>query len=149
MLTPSLSLSQGYVFAMRPCQCHMPTSNGVVAAPLLHRRPVARCTAFRGQPNKQQPRPAPCPCRSSTGDESSTSTDSKVAEKSSGKIATTLAGLDALLGVQEEKQDAEDHKASDVSLTSNPMFVQCNRACNDEELSIAQIVWFVAGSQKL
>ncbi len=117
MRTPSLSLSQGHVFAMRPCQCQLPTSKGVVAAPLLHRRPVARCTAFRGQPNKQQQRPAPCPCRSSTGDESSNSSDSKVAEKSSGKIATTLAGLDALLGVQEEKQDAEDHKASDVSLT--------------------------------
>lgn len=113
----------------------MPTSNGVVAAPLLHRRPVARCTAFRGQPNKQQPRPAPCPCRSSTGDESSTSTDSKVAEKSSGKIATTLAGLDALLGVQEEKQDAEDHKASDEAKSSDKLTVDVSP---DVVKSIAQ-----------
>lgn len=126
----------------------MPTSKGVVAAPLLHRRPVARCTAFRGQPNKQQQRPAPCPCKSSAGDEYSNSSDSKVAEKSSGKIATTLAGLDALLGVQEEKQDAEDHKASDVSLTSNlidPMQQSwqqrgtCHSTCHV----------FVAGSQEL
>lgn len=125
---------------MRPCHCQMPSSKGVVAAPLLHRRPVARCTAFRGQPNKQQQRPAPCPCRSSAGDESSNSSDSKVAEKSSGKIATTLAGLDALLGVQEEKQDAEDHKASDVSLTSKLMMTQCNRAGNKEELVIAHVM---------
>jgi len=149
MRTPSLSLSQGQVFAMRPCQCQIPTSNGVGAAPLLRRRPVARCTAFRGQPNKQQQRPAPCPCRSSAGDESSTSSDSKVAEKSSGKIATTLAGLDALLGVQEEKQDAEDHKASDVSLNSNLIFIQCARADNQEEVITAHVVWFVAGSQEL
>jgi len=134
---------------MRPCQCQIPTSNGVGAAPLLRRRPVARCTAFRGQPNKQQQRPAPCPCRSSAGDESSTSSDSKVAEKSSGKIATTLAGLDALLGVQEEKQDAEDHKASDVSLNSNLTFIQCARADNQEEVVTAHVVWFVAGSQEL
>ncbi len=127
----------------------MPTSNGVVAAPLLHRRPVARCTAFRGQPNKQQQRPAPCPCKSSTGDESSTSSDSNVAEKSKGKIAITLAGLDALLGVQEEKQDAEDHKASDVSLTSNLILIQCTRAGNKEDLVMVPVVWFVAGSQEL
>ena len=134
---------------MRPCQCQIPTSKGVVAAPLLHRRPVARCTAFRGQPNKQQQRRGPCPCRSSTGDETSTSSDSKVAEKSSGKIATTLAGLDALLGVQEEKQDAEDHKASDVSLTSNLTSIQCTRAGNKEQFVIAHVVWVVAGSQEL
>ncbi|DBA95954.1 TPA: hypothetical protein ACH3X1_001475 [Trebouxia sp. C0004] len=119
---------------MRPCHCQILTSNGVGATPLLRRRPVARCTAFRGQPNKQQQRLAPCPCRSSAGDESSTSSD-KVAEKSSGKIATTLAGLDALLGIQEEKQDADDHKASDEAKGSDKLSVDVSP---DVVKSIAQ-----------
>lgn len=103
---------------MRPCQCHTPAVSGVGSAPLLRRKIVARCTAFsrhRAQANKHNQRPAPCPCRSSSGDEPSTSSDSRVAAKSGGKIANTLAGLDALLGVQEEKKDADEHKSSDVS----------------------------------
>ncbi|KAL0023735.1 hypothetical protein WJX79_009611 [Trebouxia sp. C0005] len=54
---------------------------------------------------------------------------------SSGKIATTLAGLDALLGVQEEKQDAEDHKASDEAKSSDKLTVDVSP---DVVKSIAQ-----------
>lgn len=93
---------------------------------MLRRRLVVHTTAFsrhRGQPNRQSQRRAPCPCRSSTGEEPSTSSDSNVAEKSGGKIATTLAGLDALLGIQEDKQDDEEQKASEKAGPSDKLAV--------------------------
>ena len=103
---------------MRPCQCQLPAAiNGAGPAPLLRRRSAVRCTAFsrhRGQPNQQSQRPALCPCRSSSGEEPSTSSDSTIQEKSRPKIASTLAGLDALLGIEEEKKDTEEHKSSEV-----------------------------------
>ena len=117
MGTPSFSLTQGGKATMRPCRCQLPAAKGVGASSMLRRRLVVHTTAFsrhRGQPNRQSQRRAPCPCRSSTGEEPSTSSDSNVAEKSGGKIATTLAGLDALLGIQEDKQDDEEQKASEV-----------------------------------
>lgn len=109
---------------MRPCQCHLHASSGVYAnsgvklPAVLHRRPALRTAAFkkqRGHPSKQNKRPGPCPCRASSDDEPKTSNDSSVVKKSDGRISTTLAGLDALLGIQEEKKEEEEPKKSQAS----------------------------------
>ena len=56
----------------------------------------------------------PCKCRNSTGDSSNGTSDSKnAAQQESGRIASTLAGLDLLLGVQPEKEE-EDKASSQV-----------------------------------
>ena len=100
---------------MRPCQCKLHTTSGVNLPALLHRRPALRAAAFnkhRGHSSKQNQRPGPCPSRASSEDDSKTSSDSSVVKKSNGRISTTLAGLDALLGIEEEKKDEEEPKKS-------------------------------------
>lgn len=57
-----------------------------------------------------------CKCRNSTGDGASTSNDGTDTRKESGRIATTLAGLDALLGVQPEVKEAQENGASKVRI---------------------------------
>ena len=103
---------------MRPCQCQLHTNNGVKLPALLQRRPTLRTAAFskhRGHPSKQNKRLGPCPCKASSEDESKASNDSSVSKKSGGRITTTLAGLDALLGIQEEKKEEEEPKKSQAS----------------------------------
>ena len=103
---------------MRPCQCRLHLNSGVKLPTLLHTRPALRTAAFskhRGHPSKQNKRPGLCPCRASSEDEAKTSKDSSDVKKSDGRISTTLAGLDALLGIQEEKKEVEETKKSQVS----------------------------------
>lgn len=119
MRTASCTSTHRVLDTMRPCQCQLHSKNGVKLLPVLHRRPALRTAAFskhRGHPSKQTKRPGPCPCRASSEDESKPSKDSSVVKKSDGRISTTLAGLDALLGIQEEKKEEEEPKKSQVRM---------------------------------
>lgn len=118
MRTASTTSTHRIFATMRPCQCQcqIHTKNGFSA--LLHRRPVLRTAALskhRGHASKRNQRSGPCPCRASSEDDKKTSNDGSVVKKSEGRISTTLAGLDALLGIQEEKEDAEEQKQSQAS----------------------------------
>ena len=117
MRTASCTSTHRVLDTMRPCQCHLHANNGVKLPAVPRRRPALRTTAFskqRGHPSKQNKRPGPCPCRASSDDESKSSNDSSVVKKSDGRISTTLAGLDALLGIQEKKKEEEEPKKSKV-----------------------------------
>lgn len=121
MLTAKSTSTNGVFAPMRPCQCQcqIHTNKAVTLSVLLHRRPVLRTAAFnrhRGQASKRNQRSSPCPCRASSEDDTKTSNDSSVVKKSEGRISTTLAGLDALLGIQEETKDEEEQNQSQASL---------------------------------
>ena len=115
---------------MRPCQCQLHNRFAANHATLVKRRACLRSAAFskhRGHSSKQSQRLAPCPCRASAEGDSNNANDSKVVKKSDGRISTTLAGLDALLGVQEEKKDTEEHNKKEASHA-------CRRICSIGEM---------------
>lgn len=120
MRTASCTSTPRVVDTMRPCQCQLHINSGVKLPALLQRRPALRTAAFskhRGHPSKQNRRLGPCPCKASSEDDSKASNDTSVSKKSGGRITTTLAGLDALLGIQEEeKKEEEEPKKSQASL---------------------------------
>ncbi|KAL3140257.1 hypothetical protein ABBQ38_004528 [Trebouxia sp. C0009 RCD-2024] len=131
MLTAKSTSTHGVFAPMRPCQCQcqIHTNKGLTLSVSVHRRPVLRTAALhkhRGQASKRNQRSSPCPCRASSGDDTKTSNDGSVVKKSEGRISTTLAGLDALLGIQEEKSDEEDQnqpqagKSDKVTLDVSP-----------------------------
>lgn len=116
----STTFSSSYTVSdtMKPCQCQLHSRSAVKSATLVNKRPILRSATFskhRGHPSKQSQRLAHCPCRASSEGDPNSANDTKVVKKSDGRISTTLAGLDALLGVQEDKNDTEEGGKKEAS----------------------------------
>lgn len=104
---------------MQTLQKHPQSTVNCQHSLLPHRRPAAVCS-FRSRSSRQRvdQKRCPCKCRNSAEDGSNGSGNSKNAREESGRIASTLAGLDLLLGVQPEKAEADKDSSKDASSES-------------------------------
>ena len=122
MWTTQLSLGHDACSQMlnmqRPVQCNASCQHALFRT----RRAAGRCSdrekLVKQQGQRTGQRERRCKCKNSANDGASSSNDSSGAQKESGRIATTLAGLDALLGVQPETKEAPKNGASKVGADS-------------------------------